>query len=455
MSKPSAGGPKGRLQIVGLTIENIKRVQAAHIEPNGSLVVVSGKNGAGKSTVLDAIWWALQGKKVIQGEPIRRGETEGMIRVDFGRLVVTRYFQKEEGGEYTTSLTVNSADGETFASPQHLLDQFYASLSFDPLAFMRRDKKGQVDDLRRLVNIDLDFDAIDRQNRTDFDKRTEVNRRVKSLQERVAAAGKDLDGLGIRVGSVVETSAIDTAALLAEMEKASAANADVEREKIRREGARLQAENVQGRVSRLRDEAEAARKRAEELDAEADRMEADRDKILAELDALPELDAAVDVAQVRAKIEQANVENARRQKIRDAFAKRDSAAADLAAAEAEYQAFTDAIAARNKSKDDALAAAKMPIEGLAFGEGEVLYNGLPIDQASSGEKLRVAASIGFAMNPELGVVLMKDAAFLDEDGVEFIRAEAERRGYQAWIERVGTDGRVGIIMEAGQARVAG
>lgn len=451
MTKPASATE--RLQIVSLTVENVKRIKAVHIKPGGALVTISGKNGSGKSSVLDAIWWALQGKKVIQGEPIRRGEKEAMIRIDFGRLVVTRHFWAEEGGEYTTSLVVESKDGETFASPQHMLDQFYSSLSFDPLAFMRRDKKGKVDDLLRLVNVGIDPAAIERQNKTDFDKRTEVNRRVKSLQERVASAAAELKSLGAEDRSD-NLDPIATGDLLSQMTDAAEKNSAIERERVRREGARLEAENKRARATRLRDEAEALRQRAAELDKESERMDADAVDALAALDKSPALEPAVDVARLREQVDQANIENERRRKVRDAFTKFDAAKVDLKAAEAEAEAFTTAIDARTKSKDDALAAAKMPIPGLAFGEGEVLYNGLPVEQASQGEQIRVTCAIGMAMNPGLGVILLKDAAFLDEDGVETVRQWAEAEGYQAWMERVDSSGKVGIVMEDGAARVA-
>src|SRR5258706_15795265 len=83
------------MKIVKLVAENVKRLHAVTIEPDGALVTVGGKNGAGKSSVLDSIAWALGGEKLVPPEPIRSGESEAKIVVDLGDLVVTRRFKRE------------------------------------------------------------------------------------------------------------------------------------------------------------------------------------------------------------------------------------------------------------------------------------------------------------------------------------------------------------------------
>ena len=47
------------LHIVSLEIENVKRLSAVQITPDGSTVVIGGDNAQGKSSVLDANTHAL------------------------------------------------------------------------------------------------------------------------------------------------------------------------------------------------------------------------------------------------------------------------------------------------------------------------------------------------------------------------------------------------------------
>src|SRR4051812_1903349 len=99
------------MKIVSLQAENIKRLVAVQITPDGNLVQITGKNGQGKSSVLDAIWWALAGSGNIQAQPIRKGEARGSIRLDLGELVVTRTFTRKGEHDYTTQIAVENAEG--------------------------------------------------------------------------------------------------------------------------------------------------------------------------------------------------------------------------------------------------------------------------------------------------------------------------------------------------------
>ena len=58
------------MKIVSLQAENIKKLVAVEIKPDGNMVQITGKNGHGKTSVLDAIWWALAGLSNVQAVPI-------------------------------------------------------------------------------------------------------------------------------------------------------------------------------------------------------------------------------------------------------------------------------------------------------------------------------------------------------------------------------------------------
>ena len=49
------------MRIISLQAENIKRLKAVEITPEGDIVVIAGRNGQGKTSVLDSIWYALGG----------------------------------------------------------------------------------------------------------------------------------------------------------------------------------------------------------------------------------------------------------------------------------------------------------------------------------------------------------------------------------------------------------
>ncbi|WP_188260687.1 AAA family ATPase [Azospirillum tabaci] len=461
------------MKIISLEAENLKRIKVVQITPTGPLVQITGKNAAGKSTVLDAIWWALDGGKNIQSRPIRDGETEARVRLDLGEIIVTRKWKRREAGDVTTSITVEAANGARFPSPQRMLDDLLGSLTFDPLAFSRMDPKKQLEQLRGLVKLDVDVDALDAANRADFEKRTDANRRAKTLRTQAAA---------IAVPDDLPEQPVDVAALMDRMTKAADHNASIERRRANRErvGDELselsaEAQEIESSISpalsairskattertRLRDEIARLQLQIEQLDldeaADLDATEKRlRDQVaekrgqaneradkLANAEPLPDPE---DVAILRGEIDSANA-------INDGIKLRDRRIAlekEAAAAESESKALTDYMADREREKAEAIAAAKMPIPGLSFGDSMVLFNGIPFDQASSAEQLRVSVAIAMATNPKLRVLRIKDGSLLDEDGLQMLSEMADASDYQVWVERVDSSGKVGVVMEDG------
>src|SRR3989304_5788661 len=143
------------MKILKLTAENVKKLRAVEITPTGELVEITGRNGAGKSSVLDSLWWALAGTKHIQAVPIRKGATKARIRLDLGELTVERRFS-EKG----PTPTVENAEGARFTSPQGILDALLGALTFDPLAFVGQEPREQFETLRRLLPLPHDAGPI-------------------------------------------------------------------------------------------------------------------------------------------------------------------------------------------------------------------------------------------------------------------------------------------------------
>src|SRR5262245_45260325 len=114
------------MKIIQLTAENVKRLKLVNITPKGEYVEITGKNGSGKTSVLDSIWWALGGKADIQAQPIRRGADKASIRLDLGSMVVERKFLSSGA----TTITVKNAEGAIYPSPQAMLDELIGRLSF-------------------------------------------------------------------------------------------------------------------------------------------------------------------------------------------------------------------------------------------------------------------------------------------------------------------------------------
>lgn len=411
------------MKIIHLAAENVKKISAVEITPEGSVVQITGKNGAGKSTVLDSILYALAGGKVLPKEPLRRGAKEGHIKLDLDELLVTRKFS--EGGG--TQLIVESKTGARYSSPQRMLDELLGKISFDPLAFSRMDAKQQFDALRAIAKLDVDLEALAGKNKTDFENRTSVNRNAKALRAQAD---------GIKVPEGLPDAPVDVDALLWELTQASETNTKIERARNAREATRVEINHIRGE--------------AEKLEASAKRMREQAEVLEEQLKTSPTLPETIDVQDLRKRIDEGRTVNLGLQtKVR-----RDELVQQAAAEEKKAADLTLAIEARNKERDTALAAAKMPIDEISLGEGAVLYKGLPFEQASSAEQLRVSVAIAMASNPKLRIMLIKEGGLLDEDGMKILREMTAAADYQCWIETVHANGPVTVEMVDGHAKGA-
>ncbi|HYE85079.1 MAG TPA: hypothetical protein VEA16_01900, partial [Vicinamibacterales bacterium] len=102
-------------------------------------------------------------------------------------------------------------------------------------------------------------------------------------------------------------------------------------------------------------------------------------------------------------------------------------------------------------KRSALSAATFPVPGLAFSDDGLTFDGLPFEQASYAQQLRVAVAMGLAVNPKLKVLLIKHGNALDSSSLQLLAQLAEEHGAQVWLERVAesADG-VSVYIEEGR-----
>lgn len=422
------------LHVIELQLSNVKRIKAARIRPNGSLVQITGRNGQGKTSVLDSLRWLFEGARAIDAVPVRRGEERAIIKADLGELIVTRTISAAG----TTALTVTSAEGAQYKSPQAILNALVGD-TVDPVAFKSMDGKEQFDVLRKLVPLDVDPEHLAGLNRADYAKRTEKNAEAKRLRAQAD---------GVVVLPDLPAERLDEAALLDELTGVSEWNAAIQHE--------LECRNEElRRGNALADSAKEKLERVAALRREADEVERyardDADEarsVLEKINALPALDEPKDAVALRTKLDEARGINAA---IADRV-KRDGLVASAQMAEYDANTLTARMDERVRVIAEAIAKAPMPVPGLGFDiAGEyVTFNGVPFEQASDAEQLRVSLGIALAGNPRLRVVRIRDGSLLDEENLALVAQMAADAQCQVWVERVDSSGKVGIVIEDGE-----
>ncbi len=414
---------KLKMRIIKLTAENVKKLSVVEIAPDSNLVEITGKNGSGKTSVLDSIWWAIAGAGNHQDRPIRKGAEKATIKLDMGDLVVTRTFAEGKGG-VTTQLKVETDDGARYGSPQSVLDAMTGALSMDPLAFTRMKPADQLHALESLAE-DYDFSASRRARQGLYQERRDVNRDVKNLEARIAAhvIVEEPDG------------AEDPGAVQKELTRAREHNA--RQDEFLRE-LELNTERVAG----LKNDIAA-------IKASLEDKETALQALIESRKGMPEPEEYLPISDIEARLSDAM----RAEGLRTAAAESIRIGAEMAAEMKNLTEKSSDLSNRMdslaKADKEAASAIDLGIDGLSLSPDGITLDGIPLDQASDAQQLRLAVAIAMRSDAKLRVIRIRDGSLLDDDSMNVLREMAAEKEFQVWIERVDSSGKIGVVMEDG------
>lgn len=397
---------KNKMKILQLKSENFKKLKAVELtlDANQNVVLITGKNGQGKTSILDSIWAALGGGKALPQMPIREGEEKAEVVVDLGQYKITRSFT-----EKASYIKVENADGAKYSNPQELLNAIIGQLSFDPLEFARLDAKKQVAALVQVVG--LDFSELDAKKKKLTEERVYVGREMKSAP-------------------APTTEEHDEAIKFYELEPKSI------KELSDRYSTAVTRTGVAGSL----------KNRNNEIDSLIAKLQKEREENTTHI---LEIEKNLeDPAALKAELDQAEEYNAKITWAKNVMGREQV----YTAKENQYSALSNQIEDIEFEKQDLLAKAKMPIEGLSWTEEGVLYKGIPFEQLSGAEQLKVSMAIAMTANPKLRVILIRDGSLLDQANMQVIYGLAKDLDFQVWIEKVDDTGKVGIYIEEGEVK---
>ncbi len=439
--------------ITSLKIRDILRIEAVDITPDGSTVVLGGRRGAGKSSILKSILLGFQGKTAFGKtekvtKPIRDGAKKGEIEIEIAELDTIVKLTITPSGE---RLVLTNLKGMVYpGAPRERLKKLLDVTTFNPMALANAEGPKQTEMLMGFLG--LDFADLDEQHAKLFAERREINSR-----------GRDAKGVATEMpwNKDAPEAEVDPAELLAELKRLQ----DIEAEnKQQREKHRQAAEQVviaerclserEAKAQALSDQLLEAQAAVGRAITDASEQRKTRDAAFVAVEALVEPDTEA----VEKQIAESKATN---RKVR-ANAAKTAKQAEVSVLLEQSTTLTEKLDAIRDQKRKRIADAESPVEGLDFGEdGAVLLNGIPFSQASHTEQNEVSAAFMAAANPTLGVFLIPDGSTLDEDGLKFMSALGKKHGCQLWIEDCRTtdanaihivDGRVaGVEAEEGAA----
>ncbi len=418
---------KAPVSIASLELENVKRVRAVELQPNEKgLTVLGGRNGQGKTSVLDAIAYALGGERMRPDRVTRDGSaTPAKMRVELSNGIVC-----ERKGK-NSSLTVTDTTG--MKGGQRLLDEFIGEFALNLPKFLNMSDREKADYLLKTLGIADQLADADRKVAEANAERTEIGRRAK-------AARKMAEDSPFHGGVPSET--LDVSALLDEQMSAHEVNQAIEFKRREVEAKRAESERMAAEVERLaRELADAtermaiASSRSETVTGELEGLEAD----LANMEPADEQAAAEAVREAEAVNEMVRQNTARAEML-----------ADADRLDGEYRAAGARVAKAKEERLSLLDGADLPLDGLAVEEGVLRFNGSAWGDMSGSEQLRVATAIVRKLKPECGFVLVDKLEQFDPQQLAEFGEWASGQGLQVIGTRVAVDDTCTVVIEDGR-----
>lgn len=407
------------VKISALELENIKRIKAVQLTltPNG-LNLIGGNNRQGKTSVLDAICWALGGDRYKPSQPQREGsEIPPHLRITLSNGLIV-----ERSGK-NSALKVIDPNGRK--GGQQLLNEFVEQFALDLPSFMAMTDKKKADVLLRIIGIGEQLYQMEQNEQQLYNRRTEIGR-IADQKKKYAQE--------MPLYTDVPKEPVSAAELIAEQQEILARNGqrqqwqrdiqsiDIAIQNVTAEIARTEQTlaDLRAQLAALQEKADAAKKSPEELAMES----------TAELE--EQLRA---VETVNAKV-RANCDREKAELDADDFRR-------------QYDALSEELDAARAARRKLLDGAQMPIDGLSVENGALIYNGQAWDNMSGADQMIVAASIVRKLNPNCGFVLLDKLEQMDLQTLTAFGKWLESEGLQAIATRVSTGGECSVLIEDG------
>lgn len=434
------------LRVENVKITDIKGVASLEFKA-GTVTVISGPNGVGKSSVLHALAAIFEGGN--DPDMIRRGAKFGSVTIGLSDGVTIQKTIKPKG----SILKVTTENGGLVKGPQTYVKSLTHGMAFDPVGFVEANAKDRLRFLLEAMPITfsaeqlqgalggvpmraLDLDEFNSVLDGRLDQRTETNRSLKQLDATIA----QLEGALPPDGDTdwqMQADQLQTKAAEAEQSiQAAVGDRDVWIETEKADKVQEHSEKVE--VLRLqmvaldkeRDEA------VREVEREASRI---YEESVAETRELLQ-GLSGQLATARQKAEEATRADATKQTVQGF---RDQAASKQATSD-ELTACIDKMRELKKG-----VLSELPIPGVDIREGEVYVDDTPWPHVNTSAKYLVAAQVSALEKCALPFKILDSAEQLDGENLGYLKEGYAQAGLQLVLAMV-TEGE-GLTVDAAEA----
>ncbi len=423
------------MNIQKIKIANLLGIEELEFDP-GKFTLIEGKNGSGKTSILESIKHALNGGH--DAKLLRNGSDKGEIV-----LVL------DDGVQLTKTVTPNKSDvkiydkeGNRINKPQTYIDRLIDMLSVNPVQFLTSDKKNRVNYLLEAIPMKLTKDHLEKslngmsgRVRDDlnghalevigriykqfYDERTGINR---ALKEKSATMTQLKESVSDFNSSPKEIT--DKIKLL-----------ENKKGEMESKKSLFMEQAVRNRMKKLDDEEERFREEVNRLRLEHEEnkevihnhFDSQKTDIQSKFEEkyLPLL-SELTLLQEQAK------QYASHEKTRELVEQFHREYQNL---KEESEKLSGALTGLDNLKEDLLR--ELPIQGLEIKEGEIYCKDIIFDKLNTAEQVKIAVEVAKLRANELGIICVDGIERLDNDTFNEFKHKAIESGLQMIVTKVG------------------
>ena len=407
------------VKINKLEIENVKRVKAVTIEPTSNgLTILGGNNNQGKTSVLDAIAWALGGNKYKPSKPAR----DGSMNPPTLRLELSNGLIVERKGK-NSDLKVTDPSGQK--AGQQLLDSFVEELALNLPKFIESSSKDKANTLLQIIGVGDKLWELERKEEQLYNERRTIGQ-IADQKKKYAAEQPQYPEAPNELVSIAD--------LIHEQQEILARNGENAKKRQNRENIVNSLHLSEARLKQLKEQ--LAQEEATHESLMSDYIAANKS-----------VEDLVDESTEEIEESIANIEEINR-KVR-ANLDKEKAEEDAKQYKSQYDNLSKQIQDVRDERTSLLDSADLPLPGLSVEDGELVFEGQKWDNMSGSQQLRVATAIVRKLKPECGFVLLDKLEQMDIPTLTEFGKWLESEGLQAIATRVSSGEECQIIIEDG------
>lgn len=428
-----------------IAVKNFKWIKELEVSNLSRFVAVFGKNGAGKTSFIEAIKSAIKADRGINSK-VRIGEDKGEIEVKFEDFVIKRIV-----GDWGKLIVEHN--GELVKQPQAWLDGVFKGTIGDPQKFINLHKKEKIKYLLETQGKKLEFDALEKERETKFAERTNLHRTYLAKKEEVEKTDTS-------AFEALESTSVDTSELQQKLKEAENHNAGWHELKARVEKGDALLEQTNAEIKAIGESIETIDRQIEALQkrkAEAEKNQTEKleylDKVacqVADVRLQYESFEKIDTTEILTQLEAHNQslqKNAEIKAKKELYNQQVQARNEL---QAQWKELDNAVKEIEEAQNDLLKDINLSYQ-LEIEEG-VMYvlldeMRIPLDDLNTAQQLEIGVDICLNWPNEIKIITIENANALDPHTLERVREKIEAKQAQCFLETVYSTGYDEIVIE--------